>query len=128
MGDVVQLAGDEAVLLQLAGDEAVLLQLPGDEAVLQIKKGTKNSIKEVGDKIFLQIEGLLKKKAEGIVSISRVGENWNIQIEVLERKAIPDTQNILGIYELKLNSDLEIIEYKRIGMRHKGDMIVQEEY
>jgi hypothetical protein len=105
-----------------------VVQLAGDETVLQIKNGTENSIKEVGDKILLQIEGLLKKKAEGIVSISRVGENWNIQLEVLERRAIPDTQNILGIYGLKLNSDLEVIEYKRIGMRHKGDMIVQEEY
>jgi hypothetical protein len=63
------------------------------------------------------------KKAQGIVSISKGGENWNIQLEVLERKAIPDTQDILGIYEVKLNSALDVMEYKRVGMRHRGDMI-----
>lgn len=88
----------------------------------------KNTVKEVGDKALLQIESILKKKAQGIVSISREGENWNIQLEVLERRAIPDTQDILGIYDMKLDSDLDIMEYKRVGMRHRGDMITQDEY
>jgi len=87
----------------------------------------KNTVKEVGDKALLQIESILKKKAQGIVSISKEGENWNVQLEVLERRAIPDTQDILGIYEMKLDLDLDIMEYKRVGMRHRGDMIIQDE-
>jgi hypothetical protein len=94
-----------------------------DKPFLQVKEEKKSIVKEVGDNALDQIEDILMKKPQGIVSISKGGENWNVQLEVLERKAIPDTQDILGIYEVKLDSALNVIEYKRIGMRHRGDMI-----
>jgi hypothetical protein len=87
----------------------------------------KHTIKEVGDKALNQIEYLLKKKSQGVVGISREGEYWNVQIEVLERRAVPDIMDILGIYEMKLDMDLNIMEYRRVGLRHRGDMIVQDE-
>lgn len=100
----------------------------GNKALLQSKREKKNTVKDVGNKALLQIESILRKKSQGIVSISKEGENWDVQLELLERRAIPDTQDILGIYEMKLDLDLNITEYKRVGMRHRGDMIVQDEY
>lgn len=87
----------------------------------------KYNIKEVGNKALNQIEYLLKKKAQGVVGISREGEYWNVQIEVLERRAVPDVMDILGTYEMKLDMDLNTMEYRRVGLRHRGDMIVQDE-
>jgi hypothetical protein len=69
----------------------------------------------------------LNKKAEGITSISREGEEWKVMVEVLERKAVPDTQDILSTYELKLSGDIDLIGYKRVGLRHRGDMVVEEQ-
>jgi hypothetical protein len=87
----------------------------------------KYNIKEIGNKALNQIEYLLKKKAQGVVGISREGEYWNVQIEVLERRAVPDVMDILGTYEMKLDMDLNTMEYRRVGLRHRGDMIVQDE-
>lgn len=87
----------------------------------------KYSIKDVGDKALDQIEYLLKRKAQGVVGISREGGYWNVQVEVLERRAVPDIMDILGIYDMKLDLDLNTMEYRRVGLRHRGDMIVQDE-
>lgn len=88
-------------------------------------KGT--NIVEICRKAPPFIESIVNKKAECITSVTRDGEEWKVVIEVLERKAIPDTQDILNIYELKLTGDLELTGYKRMGMRHRGDMISEEE-
>ena len=85
------------------------------------------NITEICKKAPAIIESIVNKKAEGITSVSKDGEEWKVVIEVLERKAIPDTQDILNIYELKLTGDLELTGYKRIGMRHRGDMVNEEE-
>jgi hypothetical protein len=87
----------------------------------------KHTIKEVGDEALNQIEYLLKKKSQGVVGISKEGEYWNVQIEVLERRAVPDVMDILGIYEMKLDTDLNVMEYRRVGLRHRRDMIVEDE-
>ncbi|MCC4769481.1 gas vesicle protein [Methanosarcina sp. DH2] len=87
----------------------------------------KNTVKEVGDKALRQIEYLLKKKGQGVVGISREGENWTVQLEVLERRAVPDTQDILGLYEMKLDTNLNILEYRRVGLRHRGDMVILDD-
>jgi hypothetical protein len=87
----------------------------------------KSTIEEAGDKALHQIEHLLKKKAEGVVGISKEGEYWNVQLEVLERKAVPDTQDILGMYEMKLDTDLNVAEYRRVGLRRRGEMVIQND-
>lgn len=100
----------------------------GDEKIIPAKKECICTIKEVGNAAILQIEDILEKKAHEVVSVFRIGENWDVKLEILERKSVPDTQDIVGIYEMKLDSNLNVMEYKRIGMRHKGDMIVPEEF
>lgn len=84
-------------------------------------------IKEIGKQAPALIETILNKKAEGITSVSKDGEEWKVLVEVLERKAIPDTQDILSIYELRLSGKMDITGYRRVGLRHRGDMVVEEE-
>lgn len=117
---------NEAPQQEKASNEAVQNEDAGNEAI-QYDLRKKHTVKEVGDKALNQIEHLLKKKAQGVVGISREGEYWNVQIEVLERRAVPDIMDILGTYEMKLDMDLNIMEYRRVGLRRRGDMIVLDE-
>jgi hypothetical protein len=88
-------------------------------------KGT--NIKEICQKASASLESILNKKPESIAGVIKEGEEWKVLVEVLDRKAVPDTQDILNTYELKLSSDLDFTGYKRVGMRHRGDMVVEEE-
>lgn len=85
------------------------------------------NIKAIGEKALSHIEDLVEKKAEGIISLTRENEDWRVLVELLERRAVPDTQDLLSIYELKLTDDGELTGYKRIGLRKRSDLIIEED-
>ncbi len=87
----------------------------------------KLDIKEISKTAHSMTESLLNKKPEGITSVSGGDDGWKVNVEVLERKAVPDTQDILSTYELKLTSEGELTGYKRTGMRRRADRVTEEE-
>jgi len=88
----------------------------------------KLSMVDIYENACSQIESLLKKKVESIISINKKGEEWEVMAEVLERRAVPDTQDILSIYGFKLTSDLDLTGLRRVGLRRRGDLGVEEGY
>ena len=46
---------------------------------------------------------------------------WRVTLEAIEKKSIPDSMDILAIYETKLNAEGEIQEFNRIKMRKRID-------
>lgn len=87
--------------------------------------GTKQII-SMGDKGLEMITKLVKKKPESVISIANEGKQWKVVAEVLERKAIPDTQDIIGRYELKLDGKGELLNFKQIMLRRRSDLIKEE--
>ncbi|MCQ8902527.1 MAG: gas vesicle protein [Methanothrix sp.] len=67
-------------------------------------------------------EELLDKRFESISSISRTDDGWIVNVEVLERRAIPDTQDIIGRYEMCFDDAGEITGYRRMELRHRGSL------
>ena len=51
-----------------------------------------------------------------------------ITIELVERKAIPDSMDLLGIYEVTTDEDGGVRTFRRIGMRKRGDVVSASEY
>jgi hypothetical protein len=72
-------------------------------------------------------ETMLKKKVESVISLNKDAEGWVAEIEVLERKSVPDTQDIIGRYEMKFDLEGELLGYKRIMLRRRSDMEMIEE-
>lgn len=65
---------------------------------------------------------LPNKRFESVASLERKGDGWEATIEVLERRAIPDTQDILGKYLFKLVDGKEVESWKQIGFRRRGEV------
>ncbi len=76
---------------------------------------------EITEKVKDAIKNLVKKEPLSVISLNKEGENWLALAEVLERKAVPDTQSLIGIYEVKLNKSKALSGYKRVEVRRKGD-------
>ena len=70
---------------------------------------------------------MLNKELDSIISLNKDSEGWLAEVEVLERKSVPDTQDILGRYEMKFDVDGELLGYKRIMLRRRSDMEMVEE-
>jgi hypothetical protein len=77
-----------------------------------------NQVIEKARKEFI---GLGKKPTEGITSLSKTQEGWAIQMESVERKAIPDTMDVLGLYELRMDEDGCLLSVDRKKLRKRGE-------
>jgi len=85
------------------------------------------NIHEVLERVSRVSEAVLQKRLDGIISLNRDQEGWVAEVEVLERKSVPDTQDILGRYEMKFDQAGELLGYKRIMLRRRSDMEMIEE-
>ena len=77
-----------------------------------------NQVVEKARKEFI---GLGKNPADGITGLSKTKEGWSIQLESLERKAIPDTMDVLGLYELRMDEEGHLLGMDRKKLRKRGE-------
>ena len=87
----------------------------------------KPKIQEILGRANQAAEAMLNKRLDSIISLNKDPEGWMAEVEVLERKSVPDTQDILGRYEMKFDPDGELLGYKRIMLRRRADMEMVEE-
>jgi hypothetical protein len=52
--------------------------------------------------------------AEGITAIRRNDDGWVIEVEVLEVERVPETSDVLASYEVEIDNDGEIVEFRRL--------------
>ncbi|MEW5759637.1 MAG: gas vesicle protein GvpO [Candidatus Thermoplasmatota archaeon] len=83
----------------------------------------KKEIMEIGAESLSTIGKLLNKKPESVVGVRKEGKEWKVLAEVLERRSIPDTQDILGRYELTLDEKGELLGYKQVLTKRRADLI-----
>ena len=62
-----------------------------------------------------------KKSADGITGLSKTEEGWSILMEAVERKAIPDTMDVLGLYEIHLDNEGNLLGMDRKKLRKRGE-------
>lgn len=67
---------------------------------------------------------LIDDPFDGIIEITRAeeGDGWTGVVEVIERRAIPDTQDILGRYEVSIGGDGDLEGYRLTGRYRRGDV------
>ncbi|MBZ6494594.1 gas vesicle protein [Natrinema longum] len=63
---------------------------------------------------------LLENDPESVIRAERTDRGWRVLVEVLERSAVPDTQDILGRYELVIDGDA-VVEYGLTERYKRGD-------
>ena len=87
----------------------------------------KASIYKVTDNALAIAKKYISKNPETIVDVKETNEDWKVTVEVLERKAIPDTQDILGRYQIRLTKDGELIGWTQKMIRKRCDRITPDE-
>lgn len=70
-----------------------------------------------------KMEKLLKKKVESAVSFKKDEKGWKILLDVLERKAVPDTLDLIGRYEVIVDKEGKILEYNQVLVRYRRDRL-----
>jgi hypothetical protein len=87
----------------------------------------KASIYKVTENALAIAKKYISKTPETIVDVTEKNGEWRVTVEVLERKAVPDTQDILGRYQIRLTKDGELIGWTQKMIRKRCDRITPDE-
>ena len=79
-------------------------------------------IGQIRNKVRSIAEDVVGYPLSGILAIDREDEGWRVAVEVIERSSVPDTQDILGRYEITLDEDREVTGYRRTHRYRRDDM------
>lgn len=93
-----------------------------DEAAPELE-GTLD-LPTIRDTVHSTADDIIGRPLDGIVSIKQTDDDgWAVRVDCLERKAIPDTQDILGQYEIQFTADGDVSEYSRRHRYRRGDTV-----
>jgi hypothetical protein len=70
-----------------------------------------------------QLGELTGLKVGSTVSVRKDGTGWCVQVEVVEKKSLPDSQDILATYELSVDEVGDVQRFSRVGMRRRTDVV-----
>lgn len=68
------------------------------------------------------VDQLLDHPLEGVVRVEDTDDGWRTLIEVVERSAVPDTQDIIGRYEVLLDRSGTVTGYGLVERYRRGEM------
>ena len=60
------------------------------------------------------------------LSVTKDEQGWRVQVEMVEKKSLPDGMDILATYEALMDGEGDMIEFKRMAMRKRIDTDVPE--
>lgn len=78
---------------------------------------------EKARKELSKLTGLTPSSTVGVTKNERV---WNISIEMVEKRSIPDQMDILALYEVLLDEDGNLLSFERKSMRRRMDSMEKE--
>ena len=83
--------------------------------------GSGVGIVDVRNQVRRVAADLIGRPLDGITEVRADDDGWYTTVEVIERNSIPDTQDILGRYELDLDADANVTGYRRLRRYRRGD-------
>lgn len=93
-----------------------------DATTMSEDSNSDTAISDVRDEVEHTAEDIVGHPLDGITSVYRDDGNWRVAVQVIERKGVPDTQDILGRYELTFTEDLSVDSYERTHRYRRDDM------
>jgi hypothetical protein len=79
------------------------------------------NVNEIIKKAQDEFARLSKLPVNTVIGLSKAEGEWVVSLEALERRAIPDTMDVLGLYEVRLDSEGNLLGFERKKLRKRGD-------
>ncbi|MDP4013261.1 MAG: gas vesicle protein GvpO [Candidatus Nanopelagicales bacterium] len=70
------------------------------------------------------ITGSVVEKVSGL---EPTDDGWSMRIELIEVQRVPDTQDLLGMYEVQLDAKGGLKSFERVALRVRGGMAGEEQ-
>jgi hypothetical protein len=80
----------------------------------------KRSGMQIGREAAQQLLELTGREAEGVTGLERTDDGWRVEVEVVEVRRIPDTTDVLALYEITVDEDGDLEGYRRLRRYTRG--------
>ena len=84
------------------------------------KKSAKPSAMKVARAAAEQLTELTGRRPEVVVGVERNDDGWQVELEVVESRRIPDSTDILATYRVQVDEDGEMMGYYRAQRYVRG--------
>jgi len=68
-----------------------------------------------------QVQELIGRPVEAVTGMEKDGSEWTVTVEVVELARIPNTTDVLGKYEVKLDKNGEVTGAKRTRRYYRSE-------
>jgi Gas vesicle synthesis protein GvpO len=80
------------------------------------------SAQELAEAALRTVKELTGYEAESVTGLEWQGEEWQLTVEALELSRIPNTTDVIGQYEVKLDERGTLRGYRRAGRHIRGQV------
>jgi len=85
------------------------------------RKKQRASAPEVASRASSELLELTGSDVEGVVGLERAEhDGWKVQVEVLELRRVPETTDVLALYEVDADEDGSLLGYRRLQRYTRG--------
>ena len=79
-----------------------------------------SSALEIAQEAARQLLELTGKDSEGVTGLERTDDGWTVQVEVVEVRRIPDTTDVLALYDVDTDERGNMQGYRRVRRYARG--------
>ena len=86
------------------------------------RRGSKLSGRDAVARVREELPQLLGRPIESVLGFERSEDdgNWHVTVAVVEMSRIPPTTDVIGAYAVTLDSDGELMGYRRVRRYHRN--------
>ncbi|MFD0690139.1 gas vesicle protein GvpO [Actinomadura fibrosa] len=66
------------------------------------------------------VTAMTGRRAESVVGVERTEDGWRISVEVVETHRIPDSADILALYDTEVDGEGDLVAYRRARRYPRG--------
>ena len=81
------------------------------------KRATASQVAVQAAQQLLELTG---KGVEGVTGLERTDDGGKVHVEVVEVRRIPDTTDVLALYEVQVDEDGDLMGYRRLRRYARG--------
>ncbi len=74
-----------------------------------------------------QMSEITGKKADTISGLTQDEQGWHVSVDLVEMRRIPESSDMLATYEVLLDGDGHMLEYKRTRRYLRNETMSQED-
>ena len=80
-----------------------------------------STIVTVRNKVRDEVPQLIGRELDGVTGLMHSDDGWVATVELVERRSVPDTQDLIGQYEVTITSDAVIDGYRRLETYRRAE-------